>query len=306
MAKEDFCFTYYDGDAARDMQHMDRTCRGAYNDLLIMQRKVQGGMLTMSHIKAVLGSDFEKCWPSLEFILKREDDFFYIEWVKNSVEKMKENSKSQAEKIKKYWEDVDAGIIPPPKNGRKKIPNKYQTNTTVLKTNTDKIPIINGNEDGNGNIDLKKGGVGETIQQPEFIPLPQTLVGGMRNDFKAVFPAYYFDEGHNAALLEIAVKIAKERGLNGNITEPVNVEKIRTRWGELSNHIKSEPHFSKYDLTQINKYFSAINQSISNARNENTPQGAIRKNGVPAKSAGAEKLLASFKQELASYQHTGG
>lgn len=146
MAKEDFCFTYYDGDAARDMQHMDRLCRGAYTDLVIMQRKTENCMLSIPHIKVVLGSDYEKCWPSLSFILKQDGDFFYIEWVKNSVKKMKENSKIQAEKIKEYWRKVEAGEIEPPKNGRTPKNTKLQkTNTTVLKTDTEKIPYINGN-----------------------------------------------------------------------------------------------------------------------------------------------------------------
>ncbi len=42
MAKEDFCFTYYDGDAARDMAHMNRLERGAYTDVIISQRKITG------------------------------------------------------------------------------------------------------------------------------------------------------------------------------------------------------------------------------------------------------------------------
>lgn len=88
MAKEDFCFTYYDGDAARDVAHMTRLCRGAYHDLVIMQRKV--GPMTMGQIKMVLSSDFDTCWPSIEFILKTTDDQkYFIEWVEKSVKKHK-------------------------------------------------------------------------------------------------------------------------------------------------------------------------------------------------------------------------
>ena len=39
MAKADFCFTYYDGDATRDMAHMNRLERGAYTDVVIQQRQ---------------------------------------------------------------------------------------------------------------------------------------------------------------------------------------------------------------------------------------------------------------------------
>lgn len=157
MAKEDFCFTYYDGDAARDMQHMDRLCRGAYNDLVIMQRKV--GKLTMEHIKAVLGSDFEKCWPPLSYILKSDGDKFYIDWVENSVQKMKKNAARQKEKVEKYWNSEEG-------KKRKKIPNAFQNDTVVSKKNTDVIPLENGN--GNGNEDVEEEGVGEG--EPEFHP----------------------------------------------------------------------------------------------------------------------------------------
>ena len=56
MAKEDFCFTYYDGDAARDTTHMNRIERGAYHDLIISQRKF--GHLTIDQVKKILGRDF--------------------------------------------------------------------------------------------------------------------------------------------------------------------------------------------------------------------------------------------------------
>lgn len=110
----------------------------------------------------------------------------------------------------------------------------------------------------------EKGGMGEKTPEPEFIPPPETLIGSLRNDFKAVFSHYFFDEGDNATLLEIAKKLAKERGMSGNVTDPSNSEKIRLRWGELVNHIRADAHLSKYSLSQINKHFSSIIQSISN------------------------------------------
>jgi hypothetical protein len=149
MAKEDFCFTYYDGDAARDMSHMDRLTKGAYNDLIIMQRKI--GRLEMKHIKMVLGSDFEKCWPSLEFILKSEDGKYWIEWVEISVEKSKKNAEKNAKKIKDYWNSEKG-------KQRKKILNEYKNDTTVQNNDTNVIPLEdgNGNEDGNEDIFILK------------------------------------------------------------------------------------------------------------------------------------------------------
>lgn len=84
MAKEDFCFTYYDGDAARDMSHMNRIERGAYHDIIISQRKF--GHLTLDQCRKILSKDFDACWPSIELILNvDEDGKYYIEWLHNSI-----------------------------------------------------------------------------------------------------------------------------------------------------------------------------------------------------------------------------
>jgi 5-methylcytosine-specific restriction endonuclease McrA len=84
VAKEDFCFTYYDGDAARDKAHMTRLERGAYDDIISAQRK--RGHLSIDDIKRVLSKDFTECWPSLEWILKKDaEEKYFIEWVDNSI-----------------------------------------------------------------------------------------------------------------------------------------------------------------------------------------------------------------------------
>jgi hypothetical protein len=86
MAKSDFCFTYYDGDAARDMAHMNRLERGAYTDIMISQRKF--GHLTLDQIKKILGKDFEECFPAVELVLQVDNDGkFFIEWVDTSTNK---------------------------------------------------------------------------------------------------------------------------------------------------------------------------------------------------------------------------
>jgi Holliday junction resolvase-like predicted endonuclease len=96
MAKEDFCFTYYDGDALRDMSHMDRLERGAYNDVVLQQRKF--GRMTLDQIKKFLGKDFTTCWPAIELIIKFEDGKYWIEWVENSIIQMRAHAKKQSDK----------------------------------------------------------------------------------------------------------------------------------------------------------------------------------------------------------------
>jgi hypothetical protein len=99
MAKSDFCFTYYDGDAARDMSHMNRLERGAYTDLIISQRKF--GHLTKEQIKKTLGNDFGSVWESISLVLKTDQNAkYYIEWLDNSEKKAKTHSKLQSDKRK--------------------------------------------------------------------------------------------------------------------------------------------------------------------------------------------------------------
>jgi hypothetical protein len=140
MAKEDFCFTYYDGDAARDKAHMNRLERGAYDDIISAQRKK--GNLTIDDLKKVLGLDFETCFPALEWILiKDEDEKYFIEWLANSLQKSKSHSKKQKANIAKRW-DKSLEIIPNEYQSEDLvIPNEYQTTTLV-------IPL----EDGDGYV----------------------------------------------------------------------------------------------------------------------------------------------------------
>jgi hypothetical protein len=149
MAKEDFCFTFYDGDAARDVAHMDRTERGGYFDLVISQRKF--GKLSLDRIKKTLGKDFESIWESIEIVLSKDDEgFYFIEWLENSLAKMRKHSGFQSINGKKGGR--------PAKNKPNENPNESELNPNE----SQKKPL--GNENGNeyGNIDEEdKGGVGE-------------------------------------------------------------------------------------------------------------------------------------------------
>lgn len=76
---QDPAFLYYDGDAAKDVSHMNRLERGCYFDLIQAQRKF--GRMSIDIIKKVLGKDFESCWDSLKLILTYVDHMYFIFWV---------------------------------------------------------------------------------------------------------------------------------------------------------------------------------------------------------------------------------
>ena len=98
----DPAFLYYDGDAARDTSHMSRLERGCYFDIIQAQRKFNG--VTLEQGRKILGKDFEKCWPQIELILQKEGDVFFIEWVRDAIEKRAKNSETQKRKIQDYWD----------------------------------------------------------------------------------------------------------------------------------------------------------------------------------------------------------
>ncbi len=98
MAK-DPAFLYYDGDAAKDMAHMNRLERGAYIDLVHAQKKF--GRLSLDIIKKVLGRDFDNCWVSIELILTRIDEKYFIEWLENSIARRENFSESRRQNRRK-------------------------------------------------------------------------------------------------------------------------------------------------------------------------------------------------------------
>lgn len=93
MENRDPAFLFYDGDAARDVSHMNRLERGCYFDIIQAQRKF--GKLAKQVIKKILGKDYESCWESIEICLTRENDMYFIDWLEKSSVKRKKYSESR-------------------------------------------------------------------------------------------------------------------------------------------------------------------------------------------------------------------
>lgn len=95
---KDPAFLFYDGDAARDVSHMNRLERGCYFDFIQAQKKF--GPLTMPVIQKILGKDFSECWPALKICLTCVEDMFFISWLQNSIEKRQKYSEGRAKNRK--------------------------------------------------------------------------------------------------------------------------------------------------------------------------------------------------------------
>lgn len=179
MAKEDFCYTHYDGDEARDMTHMNRLERGAYTDIRVFQRKV--GHLTIDQIKKVLGNDFEACWPSIELVMKQDSEGkFYIEWLENSLLRAKSHSKIQSENGKNGGR--------PRKNKAIIKPEETQLKANQNPNESQKKPLGDGYGDGYED-EIPDGGTGEenifeTFAITDSLQLPSTtLTAAEQNQF---------------------------------------------------------------------------------------------------------------------------
>lgn len=161
MAKADFCFNFYDGDATRDMAHMNRLERGAYMDIIIQQR--QRGHLSIEDIKRFLSKDFDTVWGAIEWVMKKAPDGkFFVEWLQNSEVRAKEHSTKQKENRAKAQPNDDQ---PPTK--KKSGGTKKESGRPLVE------PLRNGNgyedvfEDENKNAN-RIGGKGEMIPDSDF------------------------------------------------------------------------------------------------------------------------------------------
>lgn len=272
MAKEDFCYTHYDGDEARDMAHMNRLERGAYTDIRVFQRKV--GHLSIDQIKKVLSKDFDECWPAIELVLKQDEEGkYFIEWLENSIHRAKRHSRKQSENGEKGGR--------PPKNKPNENPNETQIKANHNPIESQKKPLGDGDGNEDGNVLVQEGGMGETIAQG--------IVPEMQQTFMAQNPEYPKDQEKDfPSLREIGDKIVEWMKLPGNLTDQQNLKAVRLRWGELVTHIKAHSHFRTYSISQINKHFQSIAQSFNTAKNgtnsktftgkpivENVPEGGF-------------------------------
>jgi hypothetical protein len=146
----DPAFLFYDGDASRDVSHMNRLERGCYFDLIQAQKKF--GPYTIDQAHKILGKDFKKCWPAVLLILKKdENSLFFIPWLADSIAKRKHHSTKQRERIQQYWDNKkDSTVIP-----RNDSEVFHGSSNVYTNGYTKSIPLVNENE----NIDSKEDSV---------------------------------------------------------------------------------------------------------------------------------------------------
>jgi hypothetical protein len=114
MAKEEFYFTYYTNAVLSDTLHMDRLQKGAYHEFLIQQRI--HGRLSLNQIKKFLKTDFDYCWPALEFVLQSHEGKYFISWLDETMPKppVPGLTPEEIEKAISDFKEIEASPFGPP------------------------------------------------------------------------------------------------------------------------------------------------------------------------------------------------
>jgi hypothetical protein len=245
MAKADFCFTYYDGDATRDMAHMNRLERGAYNDVIIQQR--QRGHLSIEDLKKFLSKDFDTVWPALEWVFKIDaEGKYFIEWLENSIKKAAAHSKKQSGNVR----------------------NRYQEPTKDIPKQTLETPLGSGDGDEKGLEFEEKRVQGE-----------KHLVPQMQAIFKKHIKSYGPNQERDfKPLFSIAEYIAEQL----NIGPPVaNAALVLQEWEAVCLHLSDPQNFyHSKSLKTISTHIQEVFQKQKNGNSKNSRSGHPSGGGV--------------------------
>jgi hypothetical protein len=278
MAK-DPAFLFYSADAAEDTQHLDRLERGAYFDILKAQKRF--GKFTLEQLHKVLGNDFEKVWPALKMCLTHEQDMYFIAWVDESIEKRKEYSESRRSNRNSKKNG------PPGDTSSSNVGGIFRYEQDKKNTSSSYVEhmgnvIGNVNEDVNEDVNREgKEGMGEKETKDEAAIVPRMLTV-----WKAAKPKYIFrGESDLPALRMILRIILKEEKIS--LWEPDAIERVLATWETLVAFVCSDVHFSGYQLSQVEKYFSAIASKlvVSNTRPNSNGKSILETNMEAANGA---------------------
>jgi len=247
MAKEkrDPAFLFYDGDAARDVSHMNRLERGAYFDLIQAQKKFHG--YTVEQVRKLLGRDFESVWNALELILEQENGYYFIPWLRTSLEKRAQGNENQRKRIQDYWD---------------KIKNRG---------NTVEVPIENENEDiGINSKDISN--MNTVLASYDHVPAKKTFLPvyeKMMSVFLLKFSGYFRDEEKDRLACEvIAANVEKVKGwepgssLNGHLVD------LLAFWTEVVDYVAGDKWLRTRALSDLStKEWQRLGQHMAKMEN---------------------------------------
>lgn len=246
---------YYDGDAARDMGHMNRTERGAYIDLVHAQKKF--GRMPLDVIKKVLGRDFETCWGAVELIMTQTEGKYFIEWLDASLEKRASFSESR-------------------RQNRRKKDTSSTSDKDMLKTSETLVKHMEI-EIENEIVDEeeKKGEGTEEGDNPYLIP-------AMLQTWKKHIPKYPEErEKDFLALHGLSEFICKQANVPYNPRDGDCMSTILTAWEKWAVFVSKDDFYSSFSLASVKTNSQTIFQKMNNGTKRKTnqqdqqPRGAV-------------------------------
>lgn len=243
MAKEkrDPAFLFYDGDAARDVSHMDRLERGAYFDLIQAQKKFHG--YSMEQVRKILGKDFEEVWNALDLVLEKENGHYFIPWLRLSLEERSQKNETQRKRIQDYWDKI-----------------KYHGNTMEVPTEDENERDIS-NKDIEG-INTIMSNYTNTTGQKSFLPVYEKMM----NVFLLKFSGYFKDSDKDYTACEIiASNVEKLKGwktgdsLNGHLGD------LLAFWTEVVDYVAGDKWLRTRALSDLStKEWQRLGQHMNN------------------------------------------
>jgi uncharacterized protein YdaU (DUF1376 family) len=139
------------------------------------------------------------------------------------------------------------------------IRKRYQTSTKPSsKENTKKIPLEDEYEEEKEVLGNEGSGEREQVDDSTYI------VPRMFTVWKSEFPKYAINQENDwPALHDIALQLCDYLAVPKTFQYAETTNPLENLWRELVTHIKSNKHFSTYQLSQVLKYLQSILQSFN-------------------------------------------
>lgn len=277
MQKKDPAFLFYSKDWLEGTAEMLPEEKGVYIDLLCHQHQKGSLPIDTKRLAKIVGlseQDFLFIWSGIKSKFVENDHRYYNRKLTDVVtERLEKGVKNKiigtlaaVVRLSKVSEEIK-------KEARKGfrfedfLTEKDQNLTETITEWFQKRlkSIANANEDANANIYcIKEGGTGET--ENDIDVNPEAIAPKMVTVFKTAYPKYPIDrEADFKSCVEIAKKIALNNGWSKSSILNGRMNDVLSNWSAMVNYSKNDKWFSTRSISDFNKEFQRLIQSINSS-----------------------------------------
>jgi len=229
MAKKDPAFLLYASDFMMGTAFFSNEQVGKYIRLLCAQHQ-HGGIIDKSSFNSLVGND-----ELLKSKFIECEYGFYNERLADEMEARNKKSTNISNAAKETWE---------------KRRNDKKSDTIVLQSYNESSGIVIRPEDEDESINYSS-----TNTIPKMVEI-----------FKKSYPSYFVDEKLDfPAVLQIAYKIAKQKGWSKDSVLNVNSESLLDAWGKIVEFSTADKWYSTRSISDFNTEYQRIVQSMVSA-----------------------------------------